>query len=284
MEIHKIIKKIFQTSIYTLEETGKGLTNRNLLLTVNQKQFIVRIPYDDSHQILNRKQETYALEIIKNTNLDVPLIYFNEETGIKITSFIPNLEEFQENQENDKIERVARLMKKLHNLHNKSKIDFQPIKTWERFHTNIHHPIYDLSEYICILDEVQKIKNPKVLCHNDWVSGNILLGSPKDYLIDFEYAANNDPLFDIMSFLTENKINDEQDRQRFYQVYFDEITPLIKKQLAIWESFHNLLWCTWAMMMYESRKDDAFRQIAYDKYHALTNSFHKKYSCYIDDV
>lgn len=280
MELHKLIKSLFQTSIYTLEDTKKGLTNRNFLLTVNQKQFIIRIPYQDSHQVVDRKQEVYALEIIKQTDLDVPLIYFNEVSGIKITAYIPNLEEFQDSQKQDKIERVARLMKKLHNLPNVSKIDFQPVETWKRYYANVHDPIYDLSSYTSIIEDVQTLHNPKVLCHNDWVSGNILLGTHKDYLIDFEYAANNDPLFDIMSFLTENNIDDENDRQRFYQIYFDNITPIIKKQLAIWESFHNLLWCTWAMMMYESRKDDVFRQIAHDKYCALTKSFHKKNAYY----
>ncbi len=65
----------------------------------------------------------------------------------------------------------------------------------------------------------------------------------KTYLIDYEYAANNDPLFDVMSFLSENQINDPALRERFYAVYFNEMNDTVRKQLDIWENFQNLLWC-----------------------------------------
>ncbi|MDE6195690.1 MAG: phosphotransferase family protein [Erysipelotrichaceae bacterium] len=276
MKLHQLITELFQSSTYTLKDTKKGLTNRNFLLTVNQKQYMLRLPYEDTQHFLDRKQEAHVLEMINNLSLDVHLIYFNIASGIKITTFIPHLEEFENSQYKDKIERVAKLMKKLHTASYHCEQDFQPIETWKRYYNRIQHPIYDLSNFLSILQDVQNLHNPNVLCHNDWVSGNILLGESKDYLIDFEYAANNDPLFDVMSFITENHIDNEQDRERFYQVYFDTMTPTLQRQLLIWEIFHHLLWCTWAMMMYEARNNPTFLEIAHQKYHALTISFQKK--------
>ena len=37
------------------------------------------------------------------------------------------------------------------------------------------------------------------------VDGNILFTKENVYLIDYEYAADNDPLFDVMSFLSEKQ-------------------------------------------------------------------------------
>ena len=101
------------------------------------------------------------------------------------------------------------------------------------------------------------------------MDGNILFTKDKTYLIDYEYAANNDPLFDVMSFLSENQIEDPALRARFYAVYFDEMNATVRRQLDIWENFQNLLWCCWAMMMWESRHESIYRAIARDKYEAL---------------
>lgn len=43
----------------------------------------------------------------------------------------------------------------------------------------------------------------------------------------------------------------------------------VRRQLDIWENFQNLLWCCWAMMMWESRHESVYRAIARDKYEAL---------------
>lgn len=56
---------------------------------------------------------------------------------------------------------------------------------------------------------------------------------------------------------------------RFYAVYFDKLDDTLRHQLDIWESFQNLLWCNWAMMMWESRREEIYRSIAKDKYEAL---------------
>lgn len=72
-----------------------------------------------------------------------------------------------------------------------------------------------------------------------------------------------------MSFITENNIDDPHDREIFFEEYFDEWSDECKERLYIWEVFHNLLWCMWAMMMWEQRKESIYKRIANDKYLAL---------------
>lgn len=264
--INNIIEEIFQTKEYTIEKTMKGLTNHNYLLKVNEKEYIVRVPRSDSGHIVNRKHERIVSELAKE--LDVETIYFNEENGIKITVNHPDVYEYEECPFEDKIERCAMMMKKLHAL---PPVDFHfdPFNTLNVYRSHVKTPIYDLSEYENIINQVKDFHNQDVLCHNDWVSGNILFSEKRDYLIDYEYGASNDPLFDVISFLSENQIFDETLRERFYKVYFDELTPKTREQLYLWEMFQNVLWCNWAMMMYESRQEDIYQQIATDKYNAL---------------
>ena len=116
-----------------------------------------------------------------------------------------------------------------------------------------------------IIQALQAIPVQATLCHNDWVAGNIGFTQHRDYLLDYEYAGDNDPLFDVMSFITENKIS-VLDREIFYSAYFDHpLSTDERSYLKAYEDFHNLLWYTWAMMMFESRQDQVYLMIAQDK-------------------
>lgn len=253
----------------TITDLKKGLTNKNYLLEMNNETYVLRVPQADSAHIVNRHNETMALQAVQDSGIDVETIYYDEASGYKVTVYLPDALTYQECNDPNKIERTAQLMKKFHSLNKTIDADFEPIALLKQYQSHIQSPLYDLSDYSHVVDKIQHLNNPKILCHNDWVDGNILFAGNKTYLIDYEYAGNNDPLFDVMSFISENQINDPALRERFYAVYFDEINDSIRKQLDLWEDFHNYLWCHWAMMMWESRHEEVYKKIAKDKFTAL---------------
>ncbi len=264
--IKETIEEVFNTKNYTIEKMDKGLTNHNYLLCVNEKQYVMRVPYENSEHISNRKHEYEVSKIVRE--LDVKTIYFNKENGIKISEYVEHLYEYDDCPYEDKVERCAKLLKKLHALPN---VDFQfdPFATLSSYQQRVNNPLFPLSQFEEQIQLVKHFNNPQVLCHNDLVSGNLLYGENQDYLIDYEYAGSNDPLFDVISFLSENQIFDEELRERFYHAYFGELNEEKREQLYLWEVFQNVLWCNWAMMMYETRHKQVYRQIAQDKYDAL---------------
>ena len=264
--IDNIISKVFNQNDYTLEKLNKGITNQNYLLSIQQKQYMVRIPYNDHTHIFKRKHEA---EILKEVhNLDVTTVFYDETSGIKITEYVEGLYEYEECPFVDKIERSAKLIKELHKKVVPS-FSFEPIATLYKYKNKVKHPVYDIEPYEIIIEQIQHLNHKQVLCHNDLVSGNLLFGEDRDYLIDYEYAASNDALFDVMSFISENQIDDKNLREQFYRIYFDEITEEIRHDLFLWEAFHNILWCYWAMMLAEKRSDSIYKKIAKDKYNAL---------------
>lgn len=263
--LEKLINDVFNTAEYELSDLNKGLTNKNYLLNISGEKYVIRVPFDTRERIVIRHNEKLASKEVGE--FDVPVIYYDEHSGIKITKFLDDVKDFNEYQGEDKIERCAQLLKQ---LHKKPLIDadFDPVGTLLRYKSNISNPVIDLSHYDYILEIILNLETEITLCHNDLVAGNILYSDDKTYLIDYEYSANNDPLFDVMSFISENNIM-EEDRERFYSAYFDEINDEIRRKLYLWEAFHNILWCNWAMMMYEIRKEKIYKQIIKGKYEAL---------------
>ncbi|HAH92966.1 MAG TPA: phosphotransferase [Dielma fastidiosa] len=269
MKVKNTIEQILG-ELVRFERYEKGLTNHNYYAETKNQAYIVRVPRADNEQVVSRSHETAALRAIQNLDFDVPTIYYDEKSGIKITEFIPDCQEYEPCTAQDKIEQVGRLLRKFHQADLHCPYAFDPYERYLQYKAHVQKPIYDLTCYEARMREIASQNQHQVLCHNDLVSGNLLFSKDRLYLIDYEYAAMNDPLFDVISFLSENQIFDEELRQRFYLAYFNAAPDiLLLNQLKEWEIFEDVLWCTWAMMMAESRLEQVYLDIAKDKYQAL---------------
>ncbi len=270
--IETIIYNFFKKTPSNLKKLDKGITNKNYYFEIDEVGYIIRIPYSNTSNVSSYEIELEIINLVKPLDIDISPIYYDSNSGVKISPF-KQLLTFDEYHNEDKIIKVAQLMKRLHDAKLKSGVYFDPVKQYLEYKNNVSNFIYNLSEYEMILDKIKKISTDDfIVCHNDWVEGNICFTENKTYLIDYEYAKDNHPFFDIMSFLTENKITDLKQRSQFYDVYFNrELTDEEKYILDTFETYHNMLWCTWAMMMYDQRKESLFIEIANDKYNALIN-------------
>lgn len=255
--------------VLQLELFPKGLTNQNFKVITAQGSYILRWPRLDQERIVFRAHEAQALKLIQKAQLDVETMAFDVNTGIKVTRYIPELMTFTDYHGPDKMERTASLMRKLHALNTRIGVSFDPIARYRQYASHVSHPMVDPKKAEAIVDRIAQLNRPQTLCHNDWVAGNICFSPTQDYLIDYEYAGDNDPFFDVMSFITENKLTDDE-KLRFMLAYFGrDWTDDEKMILYAYGDFHNLLWCTWACMMHESRQETVYLEIAKSKYDAL---------------
>lgn len=224
---------------------------------------MMRVPKKNHHAIgLVFEHENEIIQ--KVTDLDVPTILFDTENGIKVTQYIENTQTFDECKDQDKYARCAKLMKQ---LHTKQAPDFvyDPFQMIQSYKSKIQHPLIHFYNEENFLYALKQIYQPNTLCHNDFVEGNILYTSQRDYLIDYEYAARNDYRFDIASFFSENNITDIEAREQFYATYFDTIDPMIDVQVRAFEKMEDILWGYWANMLYEQRQEEIYLKIAKDK-------------------
>ncbi len=267
MNVEQLLQAYKQNQL-TLIDTKKGLTNHNYYFEYDNQAYMLRLPRHDCNTIINYQNEAKALNLIKPLDIDVELIYYNEESGLKITKYLADALTYEEINDELKIVEVAKLMKKLHQANLKINCEFNPLSMFKHYQELAHNTLYDFPKLDIVLQEVSKVKREHVLCHNDWVNGNILFANKRVYLIDYEYAADNDPYFDVISFLSENQIYNEELRKLFYETYFDDFNESILNDLNYWELFADALWCHWALMMYESRHENIYLEIAKQKHDA----------------
>lgn len=94
------------------------------------------------------------------SDLDVPVIFFDEKAGIKVTNYIEDVETFDECKDKDKFARCANLMKSLHTKKAPLFI-FNPFGKIEFYKSQIKECIVSFPNEENFLEALKKEYKPK---------------------------------------------------------------------------------------------------------------------------
>ena len=234
----------------------KGMTNRSFLFSCQDKRYIMRIPGEGTDVLINRREEAAVYQLIQDKDICDDIKYINPENGYKITQYIEGARVCNPLDINDLHKCMARL-KAFHNL--KLKVEhrfdiFQRIDFYEslwqgeasayRDYEQTKANVLSLQEYI------NKQAAPECLTHIDAVADNFLFaqdeaGQEKIYLIDWEYAAMQDPHVDIAMFCIYSLFDKEQVDQ-LIDIYFeDKCTKANRIKIYCYIAACGLLWSNW---------------------------------------
>ena len=253
------LEKILNEKIISIDETSYGISNKNYIITTENNRYFYRTS-KDSTKINDKDNEKEAMDLLKDE------YYKNDNL---ITPYQKNSKTFISQRNLSSIVNIAKLLQKFHSKKFKAKNTFNPINVFEKYLNDIEDFKMDISHFIYIIDELKKVYKPDRLCHNDLVEGNFLFTKNNIFLIDYEYAGLNDYYFDIASFISENNL-DYQETVTFLKAYFTNEDCDFKK-LDIFLRFCDLLWYTWASLLYEKRGEEVYNEILMAKYNSLKN-------------
>lgn len=234
----------------------KGMTNRSFLFTCRGKKYIMRIPGEGTEQLIDRKKEAEVYSTINGKGICDDNLYINPEKGYKITEFIENSRVCDPMERED----VIKCMDKLRRFHQMkltvshefdlfAQIDFYE-SLWHgeqsvyKDYRETKKNVFSLKQYI---DEHAEEKS---LTHIDAVPDNFLFftnekGEKEICLIDWEYAAMQDPhvdiaMFCIYSFYRKEQIDD------LIEIYFKEGCPVATRiKIYCYVAVCGLLWSNW---------------------------------------
>ena len=94
--MEKIIKEKISSllsaeeEVLSVEQLG-GMTNQNYLAKTTNKQYIVKFFGKGTEKLINRQDEKYNLELLKDLDLDVKNYLFDIEAGIKVNEYIESV-------------------------------------------------------------------------------------------------------------------------------------------------------------------------------------------------
>lgn len=262
-EFEGMVREALQLPNATVKNLGiiGGMTNLNYLVQVDEEEYIVRIPGHGTSSFINREQERQNLELGSAIGINPELVYFNVESGVKITRRIQGAKPLTEKITPLLLKKVAHIFQKLHQADTQMKQEFKlftMIDEYESLARTARSPFYD--EFEEVKADIQALQQqysqaPTILtpCHIDPAPSNFLVNEKNDlYLIDWEYGGMFDPLWDIAAFSLEAELSKEQ-KTYFYQTYFTrEVTKEEKQRLMMLTIFQDYLWSIWTLFKEES--------------------------------
>lgn len=248
--------------VVNVHQIKRGLTNTIFSFECKGEKYIYRYPGSGTGNIINRHHEAAAQVKAKEIGLDPSLVACDPDKGWKICKFLENVP-FDYNDEED----VAKGVEFIRNMHSgpKHKLgwDFNMIDRAREIQNKISTDYYNAYEHFVELRQniemlyemVQKDGVEFEMCHNDACSNNLLMGKNAVYLIDWEYAGDNDPASDIASFIINNDYTYEQ-IDKILEMYFQR--EMTKEEMCHYYGYiaiSSYFYFSWAIYMESTGHD-----------------------------
>ena len=208
---------IWQNKIIISKIDG-GITNQNFLVTDSNKKYFVRVGEDIPEHLVSRSNELNSNIAAASLGIAPEVIYNND--NLQVIKFIES-KTLTDKDVKEKIEDIILLIRKVHKEIPK-KLNGQSFIFWV-FHVIRHYSNYlenNKSKYSSMLSDLltkSQILEEKsspyeiVFGHNDLLPANFLDDGNRLWLIDWEYAGYNTPLFDLGGLSSNNNFNPKEE-------------------------------------------------------------------------
>lgn len=232
-----------------------GLTNRNYKVNTEVGDYVIRIPGNGTEQMINRVDEHICTRLANQIEIDSNLIYFDNKTGIKICQYIDNAVTMNNKlvRDTENIKAIAEIFKRLHTCGLTVPVIFDVFIKIEEYENILkeYSTNYFWDDYYTIKEQVYQLKDELkemslqlTMCHNDPLCENFIKGD-KMYLVDWEYAGMNDPMWDLADFCIEAELTEHEERLFCYFYFGHEIDNNIERHILINKIFLDFLWGLW---------------------------------------
>lgn len=266
-KIEKLLSK--EEEIVSVERLG-GMTNNNYLVETTNRKFIVKFFGKGTEKLINRISEKNNLEKIQDLELDVENYIFDIKEGIKVNEYIENAITFDAHYIKTKNKEVAEILQKVHGsgkeLEGEFKI-FDEIKKYEdliqgeikyAYYDKIRDKVFELQSHL------EEIGIDRKSCHIDLVPENFIEDeNGRVYLIDWEYSAMNDPMWDLAALFIESNYRKSEEGD-FFKYYYSEKTPVSIAKIMIYKILQDFLWSLWTI--YKEEQGAEFGSYGQDRY------------------
>lgn len=264
--MEKIIKEKISSllsqeeEVLSVEQLG-GMTNQNYLVKTTNKQYIVKFFGKGTEKLINRKDEKYNLELLKDLDLDVKNYLFDIEAGIKVNEYIESAITLDSRSIKTKFDKIAPILQTIHASGKELRGEFVPFEEIKKYESLIEEKI-PYANYEAVREEVFSLEKrladlgvDRKSCHIDLVPENFIESHQgRLYLIDWEYSSMNDPMWDLAALFLESDFT-SQEEEDFLSHYESEQTPVSREKIAIYKILQDTIWSLWTVYKEEQGAD-----------------------------
>jgi thiamine kinase-like enzyme len=260
----------------SLQRLLGGLTNRNYVVSLGpEKQYVARCAGAKTSLLaIDRAAEYHNSRTAAELGIGPPVVAYFPDAQILLVEWI-NGRTFDDSDMDDPetLTRVAGACRKLHSG-GRFVNDFDMFEIQRRYLDIVESRGFRLpADYADFEPQVRRIESvlrasaaPAVPCHNDLLAANIMDSDGRIWFIDYEYAGNNDPCFELGNIWSEASL--EPDRlEHLVDSYYGTATPGQTARARLFALMSKYGWTLWASIQDAvSTVEFDFWQWGMDKY------------------
>ena len=226
-----------------IERLSGGMTNENFLIHDGNDKYVVRLGEDNYEHLILRANELAASRAANEIGLAPQIIY--SEPGVLVTRFIDG-HVFCEN-DVLKTQNLFRVLSLIKRFHRDMTTQFRgyPVLFWV-FSVIRHYEhvlrvgrsehFHRLPDFLDIAHSLELAVGPVnlVYCHNDLLAANFIDDGKKIWLIDYDYAGFNTPLFDLANLASNNGFSADDEKQMLSDYFESDVIH------GLWKSYRAI--------------------------------------------
>jgi thiamine kinase-like enzyme len=248
----------------TVEELSGGLTNRNLKVTTPSGEYVVRLARSDNSLLgIDRDAESYNTKAAEASGAGAPYIDYRPDLGVLVIGYVGGRSYVNDDlRVPGALPRLAAAIRLLH-AGPRFSTDFdmfvrQP--TYLRTCVSRGFPMPD--DYVSYGADLLRIQGalaarplPTVPCNNDLLAGNIIDDGERLWLIDYDYAGNNDAYFELGNSWTECGLDDDH-LAELVTAYVGHEDPALIARARLQATVSRYGWSLWGFIQAATNDDD----------------------------
>lgn len=236
---------------------GGGITNTNFIVTHENEEFVVRLGEDIPVHGVYRANELAAAKAAYAAGISPEIIY--HEPGALVMRRIQG--KTLQPEDIRKPEILKRLIPVLHRCHQQIPNYFhgatsmfwvfQVVRNYVRtLHEGNSRMIPELPRLQQLATELEEGVGPiqVVYGHNDLLAANFIDDGEQIWLIDWEYAGFNSPLFDLGGLASNNELQSDQEEWLIEAYFGVPVTDQLRRSYAAMKCASLLRESMWSMV------------------------------------
>jgi thiamine kinase-like enzyme len=233
-----------------------GLTNVNYRIG----DYVVRLPGAGTGEYINRADEEVAARSAAAAGVNALVEHFDASDGLMVTRFVDGAATMSPEGFTDlgAVARAGQAFKTLHSAAAPFATDFRLFDMIDEYRTLLATKGAQLPDgYDAVLQRAEVVRaalaaspTPLAPSHCDPLCENFLDTGERMFIIDYEYAGNNDPMWDLGDLSIEGGFNDDQDAT-LLRAYFDgDPPPQQAGRMVAYKAMCDLLWTLWGVIQH----------------------------------
>ncbi len=223
-------------------ELAGGLNNRAWLLEKNGCRAVLKIDDAPRAAPYNTRQAEAAVQSeAAKAGLANPVLFANER--VYLTEYVDGIGWDPACLDQDgKVEQLASALRRLHAMPRTGRT-FDARGAAKLYAKSIENPDGEILSVCIDITRKARLPNHLCCCHNDLVAENMII-TPELKFLDWEYACDNDPMFDLATLVEHHSLSDAI-ANRLLDAYFDGAGEGWRGKLAEQRRLYLALYWLW---------------------------------------